>query len=213
MPARGTKTFTAPRWVDARPSCVPNYSFRDTITSTRSPSSSNRTVAVSPPNDLKSRPVGLAAVAALAYAVHLRLPFRRTADAFAPSLALVSAVTSIACLEAGCDYGIPTQLPWAVIFRSPAAVPGTPLGVPLHPTQLYASMVQFLLFVLLLWLLHRPHHDGEILGAWLFLGGLSGFLLTLLRGDGIVTTQLVSAVMVLGGGLLWLRRPQDAHAG
>ena len=95
----------------------------------------------------------------------------------------------------------------------PAGVPGTPLGVPLHPTQLYASMVQFLLFVLLLWLLHRPHHDGEILGAWLFLGGLSGFLLTLLRGDGIVTTQLVSAVMVLGGGLLWLRRPQVAHAG
>ena len=149
----------------------------------------------------------------MAYALHLRLPIRRTADAFAPSLALVSAVASIACLEAGCDYGTPTQLPWAVIFRSPAAVPGTPLGVPLHPTQLYASMVQFVLFVLLLWLLHRPHHDGEILGAWLFLGGLSGFLLTLLRGDGVVTTQLVSAVMVLAGGLLWLRRPQVAHAG
>ena len=157
--------------------------------------------------------VGLAAVAALAYAAHLRLPLRRTADAFAPGLALVSAVTSIACLEAGCDYGTPTQLPWAVIFRSPAAVPGTPLGVPLHPTQLYASMVQFVLFVFLLWLLHRPHHDGEILGAWLFLGGLSGFLLTLLRGDGVVATQLVSAVMVLGGGLLWLRRSQVAHAG
>jgi phosphatidylglycerol---prolipoprotein diacylglyceryl transferase len=157
--------------------------------------------------------VGLAAVAASAYAVHLRLPLRRTADAFAPSLALVSAAGSIACLEAGCDYGTPTQLPWAVIFRNPAAVPGTPLGVPLHPTQLYASMVQFLLFVLLLWLLHRPHRDGEVLGAWLFLGGFSGFLLTLLRGDDIVTTQLVSAVMVLGGGLLWLRRPQVAHAG
>ena len=71
-----------------------------------------------------------------------------------------------------------------MIFRSPAAVPGTPLGVPLHPTQIYASLVEFVLFVFLLWLLHRPHHDGEILGAWLFLGGLSSFLLTFLRGDG-----------------------------
>ncbi len=76
------------------------------------------------------------------------------------------------------------------------------------------SLVQFVLFVFLLWLLHRPHYDGEILGAWLFLGGLSSFLLTLLRGDGVLATQLVSAVMVLGGGLLWLRRRhQVSHGG
>jgi phosphatidylglycerol:prolipoprotein diacylglycerol transferase len=102
-------------------------------------------------------------------------------------------------------------------------MPGTPLGVPLHPTQIYASLVEFALFVLLLWLLHRPHRDGEILGAWLFLGGLSNFLLTSLRGDsgwslsGLITlTQLVAVAMVLAGGLLWLRRPQDtqvAHVG
>ena len=163
--------------------------------------------------------VGLAAVAvvAAAYAAHLGLPVRRTGDAFAPSLALGSAVASIACLEAGCDYGTPSHLPWAVIFRSPAAVPGTPLGVPLHPTQLYSSLVEFVLFVFLLWLLYRPHYDGEILGAWLFLGGLSSSLLTLVtgdvRGDGVMVTQLVSATMVLGGGLLWLRRHQVSHGG
>ena len=142
-------------------------------------------------------------------------PSGRTADAIAPSLALGSSVVSIGCLEAGCDYGTPTHLPWAVVFTSPAAMPGTPLGVPLHPTQIYASLVEFALFVLLLWLLHRPHNDGEILGAWLFLGGLSSFLLTYLRGDGgwslsglITLTQLVAAAMVLAGGLLWLHRPQ-----
>jgi phosphatidylglycerol---prolipoprotein diacylglyceryl transferase len=158
---------------------------------------------------------GLAAVAivAAAYAAHLGLPLRRSGDAFAPSLALWSAVASIACLEAGCGYGTPSDLPWAVIFRSPAAAPGTPLGVPLHPTQLYSSLVEFALFVLLLWLLHRPHYDGEILGAWLFLGGLSSSLLTLVRGDGVMVTQLVSATMVLGGGLLWLRRHQVSHGG
>jgi phosphatidylglycerol:prolipoprotein diacylglycerol transferase len=155
---------------------------------------------------------GLAgAAAAIVYALRLGLPLRRTADGFAPSLALGSAVVSIACLEAGCDFGTPTHLPWAVIFNSPAAVPGTPLGVPLHPTQLYAGLVEFALFVLLLWLLHRPHYDGEILGAWLFLGGLARFLLTSFRGDGVVEAQLAGAAMVLGGGMLFLRRPQVAH--
>ncbi len=161
----------------------------------------------------------VAAVAGSVYALHLGLPLRRTADTFAPSLALGSSVVSIACLEAGCDYGTPTHLPWAVIFRSPAAVPPAMLGVPLHPTQLYASFAEFALFIVLLWLLHRPHHDGEVLGAWLFLAGLSNFLLAFLRGDsgplvsGLLTaTQLVSAAMVLAGGILWLHRPHRAQA-
>jgi phosphatidylglycerol:prolipoprotein diacylglycerol transferase len=160
--------------------------------------------------------IGIAAVASIAYAVYLRLPLRRSADAFAPGLAVGSSVISIGCLEAGCDYGTPTRLPWAVVFRSPVAgMSGTPLGVPLHPTQIYTSLVDFLLFALLLWLLHRPHHDGEIMGAWLFLGGLASFLLTLVRGEvgpllaGLVPfTQVASAVMVLAGACLWLRYGQ-----
>jgi len=160
--------------------------------------------------------VGIATVASVVYADRLGLPIRRTGDAFAPSLALGSAVASIACLEAGCDYGTPSHLPWAVIFKDPAAAPGTPLGVPLHPTQLYASLLEFLLFVFLMWLLHRPHYDGEILGAWLFLAGLSSSLLTFVRGDGVLAAQLVGAVMVLAGGLLWLHRSpaaQVSHGG
>jgi phosphatidylglycerol:prolipoprotein diacylglycerol transferase len=158
--------------------------------------------------------IAIAVAVGLIYALHLGLPIRRTADAIAPSLALGSSVLSVGCLEAGCGYGTTTHLPWAVVFTNPAAMPGTPLGVPLHPTQIYASLVEFVLFVVLLWLVHRPHRDGEILGAWLFLGGLSSFLLAFLRGDGgswlaglITVTQLVAAAMVLVGGLLWLHRP------
>jgi phosphatidylglycerol---prolipoprotein diacylglyceryl transferase len=157
----------------------------------------------------------IAVTAAVFYALHLKLPMWRMADAFAPSLALGSSFASIGCLEAGCDYGTPTHLPWAIIFNSPAAAPGTPLGIPLHPTQIYTSLADFALFVVLLWLLHRPHSDGEILGAGLFLGGLASFLLTPLRGDPgvwvsnlIPVTQAVAALMVLAGGLLWMRRPQ-----
>jgi phosphatidylglycerol:prolipoprotein diacylglycerol transferase len=164
--------------------------------------------------------LGLAAVAipAVAYAVRLGLPIRRTGDAVAPSLALWSAVAAIGCLEAGCDYGTTTSLPWAVIFRGSAVVPATLLGVPLHPVQLYSGLIEFALFVFLLWLLHRPHQDGEILGAWLFLSGLSSSLLTLLRGDlargdDLIIHQLISAAMVLGGGLLWIRGRQVSYGG
>jgi phosphatidylglycerol:prolipoprotein diacylglycerol transferase len=162
--------------------------------------------------------IAIAVATGVVYALHTGLPIRRTADAIAPCLALCSSVVSIGCLEAGCDYGTPTHLPWAVVFTSAAAMPGTPLGIPLHPTQIYTSLVEFALFVVLLWLLHRPHHDGEILGTWLFLGGLSSFLLSFLRGDsgwwlsGLITvTQLVAAAMVLAGGLLWWHRPQPAQ--
>jgi phosphatidylglycerol:prolipoprotein diacylglycerol transferase len=158
----------------------------------------------------------ISVVTGIVYASRLGLPLRRTADAFAPSLALQSSVSSIACLEAACEYGTPSHLPWAVIFRSPAIVTGAPLGVPLHPTQLYAGLIEFALFVLLLWMLDRPHYDGEILGSWFFLGGLSGFLLTLLRGDNILAAQLVCGLMVFWGGLLWLRRSpaaQVSHGG
>ncbi len=160
----------------------------------------------------------IAVVAAVVYAARLRLPIRRTGDAFAPSLALGSSVVSVGCLEAGCEYGTPTDLPWAVVFTNPAAVPGTPLGVPLHPTQVYSSLVEFVLFVVLLWLLHRPHTDGEILGTWLFLSGLSSFMLAFFRGDGVelfhglvTVTQLIAAAMVLAGGLLWLHRSHSSQ--
>lgn len=153
----------------------------------------------------------IAIVTGWLYARHLRLPLRRTGDAIAPALALAGSITAIGCLEAGCDYGTPTHLPWAVIFRSRAAMPGTPLGVPLHPTQIYTSLIDFVLFVLLLWLLPRPHRDGDILATWLFLSALSIYMLAFLRGDsgpwlaGLVTiSQLVAVAMVLAGTFLWL---------
>ncbi len=158
--------------------------------------------------------LAMSLAACLVYAWRARLPIRRSADALAPALALAGSVASIACLEAGCDYGTPTHVSWAVVFTSPFCAPGTPLDVPLLPTQLFSCLWQFLLFVLLLWLLLRPHRDGEIIGAWLFLGGLGEFFLMFLRGDaaryevlgGLINImQLIAVLKVLAGGFLWLR--------
>lgn len=156
----------------------------------------------------------------LAGARHARLPLIRTADAIAPSLALGASAASVACLEAGCDYGLPTKLPWGVTFTSPLLPPGVPRGIPLHPTQAYASLAEFLIFMALLLRLRAPHRDGEVFGAWLFLSGLGDFLLMPLRAvagpaffaGAISIGQSIDALMVLTGAAFWLTRAGDGRA-
>ncbi len=62
-------------------------------------------------------------------------------------------VTRLGCFSAGCDYGKPTTLPWGVVFSSAVAHEntGVPLGVRLHPAQLYESFTTLVIFVVLLW--------------------------------------------------------------
>ena len=50
------------------------------------------------------------------------------------------------CLLAGCCYGRPSDVPWAITFTDPVAAAnvGTPLGIPLHPTQLYDAGAELL---------------------------------------------------------------------
>jgi phosphatidylglycerol---prolipoprotein diacylglyceryl transferase len=143
-----------------------------------------------------------------------RMPFRRTLDALAPSLALGFAIANIGAFTSGSGFGTPTSLPWAVTYTSRLASlwNGAPLGTPVHPVQVYAAIAEFCFVLLLLTMIENRDRwktrGGEIMGAWLFLYGLSSFFLTLLRGDlafrGFVLFESVAATMVLAGALLWL---------
>ena len=80
--------------------------------------------------------------AVLATAILLRrrrISFWTFADAAAPSVALGQAFGRVGCFLAGCCWGRECSLPWAVTFTSPVAHEnvGVPLGIPLHPTQVY----------------------------------------------------------------------------
>lgn len=63
--------------------------------------------------------------------------------------------------------GIPTNLPWGVIFMHP--IDGVP-GTPLHPVQLYESMVYFAVFafLLLVWRLRESRIGYGLLSGWFF---------------------------------------------
>src|SRR6185503_5593193 len=94
----------------------------------------------------------LAVVVALFYIRRVGLPLWTTCDVFAPGIALGHVIGRFGCFFAGCCFGKPTSLPWAITFTDPfaAANVGTPLNVPLHPTQLYEAGAEFLILALLL---------------------------------------------------------------
>ena len=50
-----------------------------------------------------------------------RLPLWTSADLFAPGIALGYMVGRLGCLMAGCCYGRPTDVAWAITFTDPAA--------------------------------------------------------------------------------------------
>jgi phosphatidylglycerol:prolipoprotein diacylglycerol transferase len=156
----------------------------------------------------------LAALVALRFQ---RMPLLRTLDAAAPALALGDAFANLGAFATGAQYGAPTALPWGVIYHSRWAAlwAGTPLGVRLHPVQLYLCGLDLLLCALLWWLLLQALRSGEVFGAGLFLYGLALYGVELLRGEvpfvllhGALSIQQAIAVgMVLTGALLWLERP------
>ena len=107
--------------------------------------------------------LGAVVVALIYFRFHPELPAWRVADLYGPALALGQAIGRIGCLMAGDDYGKPTNVAWSITFTDPeaASIGGAPLGVPLHPVQVYESLACFGLFGLLVWLSRRRGIDGE----------------------------------------------------
>jgi phosphatidylglycerol:prolipoprotein diacylglycerol transferase len=127
---------------------------------------------------------GLIAALLTAYLYMKRrgLPVWKTADLFAPGLALGHGIGRLGCFAAGCCWGRSTHLPWAVVFTNPdARAVGVPMGVPLHPTQLYESFSEFVICLTLFFFARRRHRAGTIIGGYLALYGVVRFLVEFLR--------------------------------
>ena len=151
--------------------------------------------------------IGAILTALIYFKRHPELPAWKTADLCAPAIALGQAIGRIGCFMAGDDYGRPTDLQWAVTFHHPDAadIGGAPLGIPLHPVQLYESLTCLLLFFFLVRLARHKKFDGEIILAYSSLYALARYFLEFLRGDadrgfvlgGLLSTSQVIAVVAL----------------
>jgi phosphatidylglycerol:prolipoprotein diacylglycerol transferase len=160
----------------------------------------------------------LALVFAYFYMRAQNLPMLSTSDVFAPGLALGHGIGRLGCFAAGCCWGKPTHLPWAVTFTSPDTTTGVPLGIPLHPTQLYEAFAEGAICLVLLAAMKRAHKDGAVIGLYLVLYGLVRFGVEYLRmhdssnplGGPFTLEQWFSLAAVACGSWLLARKQSAA---
>ena len=133
-----------------------------------------------------------------------RLPLWTTCDMFAPGIALGHVIGRLGCLMAGCCYGKPTNVAWAITFTDPfaAANVGTPLNTPLHPTQVYEAAAELLILVFLLVTERRGKpFPGRTFWGYMLLYAVSRFIIEFYRGDerglvlGFSTSQFISLIL------------------
>ena len=164
-----------------------------------------------------------ALIAAAVYTRRKRLPGLLTADVFAPAIALGHAIGRLGCFAAGCCWGQKSSLPWAVTFTNPLSnqLFGTPLGIPLHPTQLYEAFSEAIIFLILYWRFHRPHRPGAVIGLYLALYSSVRFLVEFVRAHDevnpfygpLVAEQWLALALVAGGVWLLRKRPGASQTG
>jgi len=147
------------------------------------------------------------------YARRHSLPGWQTADVLAPSVALGQSIGRLGCFAAGCCFGKPTDVPWAVVFRDVYATRqvGTPIDTPLHPSQLYESLATILIFTVLIWMARHKRFHGQVVLAYITLYAIARFGLEFFRGDAargtvfgtsMSTSQFIAILMALGALLL-----------
>lgn len=142
-----------------------------------------------------------------------RMDYFKVVDILVPYLALAHVFGRFGCLAAGCCYGKPSELPWAIVFpsgsmahsgqQSDGLVGFDVAALPVHPTQLYEAGAELLLFAFLVWLRPRKHFHGHIFLSWVGVYAVVRSFIELFRGDKergvylLSTSQYISAVIAV----------------
>lgn len=139
-----------------------------------------------------------AAVTALIFLKKSGLPMWKTTDILTPGVAIGHVLGRIGCFFAGCCYGKQCHLPWAVTFSDPGSL--APLGIPLHPTQLYEVVNNLIIFLFLWGFRSKKRFDGQIFWIYLLVYGLTRTLIEAFRGDprGLFFNDTLSLSQIIG---------------
>ncbi|RMF94602.1 MAG: prolipoprotein diacylglyceryl transferase [Candidatus Schekmanbacteria bacterium] len=148
-----------------------------------------------------------------------KMPPGKFLDIFATALPLGHSFGRIGCFMAGCCYGKPTDVPWAVTFTNPKSLAYPVLGIPIHPTQLYESLSNLLIFLVLHLSLKRKKFDGQNAILYVILYGTARFIIEFFRGDergfiienAISTSQGVALILVPAAVILLVYKIRQQH--
>ena len=134
-------------------------------------------------------------------------------DLALPSVALAQGFGRIGCLLAGCCYGMETDSAFCIIFQESAYAPN---GIPLIPTQIISSVLDFAHFAVLIWFVKKwKKKEGQVTGLYFVLYSAGRFILEFFRGDlergnvGALSTSQFISIFTFAAGiglLLWLGR-------
>ena len=130
-------------------------------------------------------------------------------DAVTLDIAVAIAVGRWACFVNGCCYGLPCDLPWAVIYTDPQS--RAPLELPLHPVQLYQVLWYSLVFIVL-WTVRKDlKPQGSLFLLFIILHASGDFATRVLRDDneflfGLQQAQVISILMLAAAIPLYIYR-------
>lgn len=128
------------------------------------------------------------------------LPFADIIGIYAP---LLLAISRLGCYVAGCCYGIPTTS-WLGVYYSDTSCLA-PLGIRLHPTQLYSAALLFAIFLLFYGLLRNIfQRPGQLFFCYLAFQGSERFIVDFWRADRLLFSGMpwVSLHQLIAIGLM-----------
>ncbi len=145
----------------------------------------------------------VAVIVAVIFAKKRKLDFWTIADICAPSLILGQAIGRWGNFINQEAHGGPTDLPWGIMID----------GVKVHPTFLYESLGNLIVFFFLLWYRkNKSKESGEVFLLYIILYSVVRFFVEGLRTDSLMigplrTAQVISIISILIGlGFFYMRR-------
>ena len=124
------------------------------------------------------------------YLLWNKIPVLPALDVIGTYVPLVQAFGRIGCLFAGCCYGLGTNLPWGITYQNQLSI--APLGISLHPTQLYGAALHITAFFIFKYLSTKPTRPGVIFAFYLIFASSIRFFIDFLRDDRTDFTYLQS---------------------
>jgi len=127
-----------------------------------------------------------------------KVSFFKVMDAITPALAIGHSIGRVGCFLVGDDYGIKSDVPWAVAF--PKGLP--PTTDPVHPTQVYEVILMGLIFFVLWKLRKRNTPDGWLFSILIILAGIERFLIEFIRSTTPSPIPDLSVAQLIAIGLI-----------
>ncbi|OGO21337.1 MAG: prolipoprotein diacylglyceryl transferase [Chloroflexi bacterium RBG_16_50_9] len=141
-----------------------------------------------------------AALGIWVYSRFRKISFGHLADVISPGIILAQAIGRVGCTFNGCCYGVETDIFCAVVYSDPESF--APIGIPVHPTQIYEIVYNLIVFGVLLLLRQRFRPDGSLFLIYLTLYSLWRFAIDFIREGtpfllGLHEAQVISIIVLI----------------